>query len=84
MAEGTDITLYGVEWCPWVRRARNWLESHGLPYEWVVVPDAQWERQEVVAVSGQMEVPVIVVAHDGQRHVFLEETHPDLPGLLNL
>jgi len=37
-----------------------------------------------VAVSGQMEVPVIVVAHDGQRHVFLEETHPDLPGLLNL
>ena len=49
-----------------------------------LVPDAQWERQEVVAVSGQTEVPVIVVARDGRRHVFLEETHPELPGLLNL
>lgn len=84
MANPVEITLYGVDWCPWVRRARSWLDTHGLPYDWVRVPDAQWERHQVVEVSGQMEVPVIVVARDGKRHVFLEETHPELPGLLGI
>lgn len=79
-----EITLYGVTWCPWVRRAQNWLESHGLPFEWVLVPDAQWERKEVVEVSGQMEVPVILVRHEGKRHIFLEETHPELKTLLGV
>ena len=78
------ITLYGVTWCPWVRRARKWLESNGLQFAWVEVPDAQWERKEVVEVSGQMEVPVIVVEQAGKRHIFLDETNPELAALLEV
>ena len=84
MAKKAAITLYGVTWCPWVIRARNWLEANRFPYEWVQVPDAQWERREVVEASGQMEVPVIVVEQEGKRHVFLDETHPDLAMLLGV
>ena len=84
MDKKATITLYGVNWCPWVRRAKSWLEGNGLPYEWVQVPDAQRERREVMEVSGQMEVPVIVVERDGKRHIFLEETHPELATLLEV
>jgi glutaredoxin len=84
MDNTTTITLYGVNWCPWVRRAREWLEFHKLPFHWVQVPDSQRERQEVLEVSGQTEVPVIVVSHMGKRHIFLEESHPELRSLLGV
>lgn len=81
---GPRVTLYGVDWCPWVVKARRWLEGNGVDYRMVTVPDDQRERREVVEVSGQFEVPVIVVEDSGRKHVFLEETHPELPELLGL
>tara|TARA_B100001123_G_scaffold446071_1_gene599342 strand:- start:4528 stop:4779 length:252 start_codon:yes stop_codon:yes gene_type:complete len=76
--------LYGVEWCPWVRKARDWLDQHSIQYDWIIVPDRQSDRSEVIEISGQPEVPVIVVTSDDRQHIFLEETHPELSELLNI
>lgn len=82
--QSTKVTLYGVEWCPWVRKARNWLDQHCIQYDWRIVPDRQSDRSKVIEVSGQSEVPVIVVTSGNKQHIFLEETHPELGLLLNI
>lgn len=58
------LTLYQVEWCPYCHRVRQLLTEHGLTYTTVNVPALREERTELVAVSGQESVPVLV---DGER-----------------
>jgi glutaredoxin len=60
------LTLYQVEWCPYCHRVRQLLTEHGLTYTTVNVPARREERAELVAVSGQDTVPVLV---DGERVV---------------
>ncbi len=76
------VTLYSVNWCGWCHRARAWLGRHGIEFDEIEVPDFQPHRSEVIKVSGQMEVPVILVEIGGKRHVFLEESDPRLHALL--
>ena len=84
LGPGPSVTLYGVDWCPWVRQARMWLDGHGIEYDLVRVPDSAYERSEVLKESGQYLVPVIVVQADGGRHVFLDETDPKLGELMGV
>ncbi len=77
-------TLYGVDWCPWVRKARSWLDGNGIDYDMVRVPDFPRERSIVLQESDQYLVPVIVVQNDVERHVFLEETDRKLGELLRV
>ncbi len=85
-ASGTavTVTLYSVPWCGWCHRASAWLDRHGVDYEEVSVEDFQPMRSEVIAVSGQMEVPVIVVELGGERYTFLDETDQRLHELLGV
>ena len=82
--EQVNVTLYGVEWCPWVAKAKRWLDVHAVDYELVEVADFQPRRTEVLKASGQYEVPVIVVESSRGRHVFLDETDEDLSDLLGI
>ena len=79
-----NVTLYGVEWCPWVASAKRWLDIHAVDYELVEVADYQPRRTEVLKASGQYEVPVIVVESSRGRHVFLDETDEELAELLGV
>ena len=78
------VTLYSVSWCGWCDLARAWLDEHDVSYREIDVPDMQQERHEVLQVSGQLEVPVIVVEFDGQQHVFLDERNSELRQVLGL
>ena len=78
------VTLYAVSWCEWCHAARVWLERHGIEFHEIRVPDFQPHRSDVIEISGQMEVPVIVVEVGAERHVFLEETAPRLHELLGV
>lgn len=78
------VTLYSVDWCGWCHRARAWLDEHGVAYREIEVQDLQPERREVLEVSGQYEVPVILVELGSDRHVFLDELDPELPKILGL
>lgn len=53
------LTLYHVHWCPDCAEVRDKLDSLGLPYESVVVPDFRPMRKQVFEVSGQYFVPVL-------------------------
>ena len=79
-----EVTLYSVDWCGWCHLARAWLDEHAVSYREIEVPDLQQERHEVLEISGQLEVPVIVVERDGQRHVFLDEHNLELRQVLGL
>lgn len=54
------IKLYNASWCWYCQRVRDKLDELGLAYEAVEVPIRHSERTEVIAVSGQPSVPVLV------------------------
>ena len=54
------LKLYQVEWCPACHRVRQVMTELGLSYELVNVSADRDERDDVVAVSGQDGVPVLV------------------------
>src|SRR2546423_9632209 len=54
------IRLYHRWKCPWCAAARQAIENVGVEVELVEVPYPRPERVEVIAVSGQARVPVLV------------------------
>jgi glutaredoxin 3 len=54
------VRLYHRWKCPWCAAARQGIENVGAEVELVEVPYPRDERAEVLAVSGQSRVPVLV------------------------
>ncbi|HXN09465.1 MAG TPA: glutaredoxin family protein [Candidatus Acidoferrales bacterium] len=54
------ITLYNAEWCWYCQRVRKKLDELGLEYDVVEVPIRHSERKDVMRISGQSSVPVLV------------------------
>lgn len=54
------MRLYHRWKCPWCAAARQGIENVGAEVELVEVPYPREERVEVVALSGQARVPVLV------------------------
>jgi glutaredoxin 3 len=54
------MKLYNAQWCWYCQRVRRKLDELGLDYECVEVPIRHSERHEVMEVSGQSSVPVLV------------------------
>ena len=54
------MTLYHTEWCPECAEVRDKLEDLGIIYDNVIVSDFRPMRKEVMKVSGQSYVPVLV------------------------
>ena len=58
--EKPKIKLYNASWCWYCQRVREKLDELHLPYDVIEVPIRHSARKEVIAVSGQPEVPVLV------------------------
>jgi glutaredoxin 3 len=54
------MRLYHRWKCPWSAAARQGIENVGVDVELVEVPYPREERTEVLALSGQSRVPVLV------------------------
>ncbi len=54
------IKLYQFESCPYCTRVRAALEAKGIEYEKIEVPLEREERTELLRISGQIMVPVLV------------------------
>lgn len=63
-SDGVPIRLYHRWKCPWCAAARQGIENVGVEVELVEVPYPRDERVEVLAVSGQSRVPVLVDGDD--------------------
>lgn len=63
-SRGDTLKLYSLKTCPYCRMVIDKLTELDLEYEYIEVPANRAERHEVVKVSGQPLVPVLV---DGDR-----------------
>ncbi|MGH7709464.1 MAG: glutaredoxin family protein [Candidatus Dormibacteria bacterium] len=80
MGRPTEIILYQAEWCPYCARVRAKLTELLLDHRIVNVPRDHGSRHEVVAVSGQTSIPVMVdgdvtLDDDDDMIPYLEKTY---------
>jgi thioredoxin reductase (NADPH) len=74
MSSDTPITVYGASWCPDCRRAKQFLASHRIPYEWIDLEEFPERTVEVEARNdGKRIIPTIVFPDGG----FLAEPSND-------
>ncbi len=81
MAADRKVTLYTTEPCGFCRSAKSLLESRGVEYAEINLAKDPSGRAELVALTGQMTFPQIVV---GQRSIggFRELLEADRDGIL--
>jgi glutaredoxin 3 len=81
MAGDMNITLYTTDPCGFCRSAKSLLESRGVSYEEVNLAKDPDGRAELVALTGQMTFPQILV---GKRAIggFRELLEADREGVL--
>lgn len=73
------LKLYNLESCPYCQMVRRKLDELNLPYETVDVPGPHHLRAEVIRVSGQPLVPVLmdgdVILDDEEKIIKHLDTH---------
>ena len=81
MADATRVTLYTTEPCGFCRQAKALLRSRGVRYREVNLAKDPSGRADLVARTGQMTFPQIVV---GERAIggFRELIEADRAGVL--
>ena len=81
MADGEKITMYTTEPCGFCRQAKALLSSRGVVYDEVNLAKDPGGRADLVARTGQMTFPQIVV---GERAIggFRELLEADRAGVL--
>lgn len=79
--DGETIKLYTTDPCGFCRQAKALLESRGIEYEEVDLAKDESGRAELVALTGQLTFPQVVV---GRRAVggFRELVEADREGAL--
>lgn len=58
------VKVYSTPTCPYCKMAKEYLSGKKIPYQDIDVSRDQKAAEEMVKLSGQMGVPVIVI--DGQ------------------
>jgi glutaredoxin-like YruB-family protein len=56
-----EIKIYSTPTCPYCKRAKEYFSSKGVSYDDIDVSNNQTALEEMVKISGQMGVPVIVI-----------------------
>ena len=81
MAGDANITLYTTDPCGFCRSAKSLLENRGVPYEEINLAKDPDGRAELVALTGQMTFPQILI---GERAIggFRELLEADREGML--
>ena len=82
MADAKRVTLYTTEPCGFCRQAKALLQARGVVYEEVNLAKDPVGRSDLVAQTGQMTFPQIVV---GERSIggFRELLEADRAGVLD-
>ncbi len=82
MADENGVVVYTTEPCGFCRQAKALLESRGIAYEEVNLSKDPQGRADLVALTGQMTFPQVVV---GRRAIggFRELLEADRDGALS-
>lgn len=55
------VTIYSTPTCPYCNQAKEFFKENKIKYEEIDVSEDQAKAQEMIKISDQMGVPVIVV-----------------------
>ena len=66
-----NIKVYSTPTCPYCIRAKNYLKEHNIPFQDIDVASDENGLAEMIKISGQMGVPVILI--DGNIIVGFEQ-----------
>jgi glutaredoxin 3 len=82
MSDATTVTLYTTEPCGFCRQAKALLTARGVAYEEVNLAKDPVGRSELVALTGQLTFPQILI---GKRAIggFRELIEADRGGVLD-
>jgi glutaredoxin-like YruB-family protein len=75
-----EITIYTTPTCPWCHKAKAWFRDKKIRYKEIDVTSDRSGAEEMVRISGQTGVPVIVVGSEvivGFRESRLNEIFKD-------
>lgn len=61
---GGSVKVYSTKTCPHCVRAKEYLEDKNIEFEEIDVSEDQEKAREMVDLTGQMGVPVLVI--DGE------------------
>ncbi len=59
-----EVTIYTTPTCPWCHRTKAWLRDKKVRYKEIDVTTDKQGLEEMVRISGQTGVPVIVVGNE--------------------
>jgi len=59
-----QVTMYSTPSCHFCHAAREFFKANNIPYEDIDVAENSEKRKEMVALTGQMGVPVIKIGDD--------------------
>jgi glutaredoxin-like YruB-family protein len=59
-----EVTIYTTPTCPWCHRTKAWMRDKKIRYREVDVTTDKKGLEEMVRISGQTGVPVIVVGEE--------------------
>ena len=56
-----EVKVYSTPTCPYCKKAKEYLNSKSISYKDIDVSSNKAAADEMVKISGQMSVPVIVI-----------------------
>lgn len=57
-----QLTLFGADWCPDCRRAKSYLDDHGINYLFIDVDEHNWATEKVESINnGKRIIPTILL-----------------------
>ncbi len=59
-----DIKVYSTPTCPYCKMVKEFLSSKSVEYQDIDVSVSQESLDEMISVSGQMGVPVVVIGDE--------------------
>ncbi len=80
-----QVTIYSTHTCGFCKLEKMWLDEQGVVYINYFVDEDHTKAHEMIEKSGQMGVPVTVVAQtDGSEELVVGFDRPRLANLLGL
>lgn len=55
-----DIKMYGADWCGDTIRAKQYLEAHNVPFQYIDLVAQPDEKETAKHISGNYRIPVLL------------------------
>lgn len=78
------VTVYSTHTCPFCKMEKEWLAAKGVAFTDVFVDDDPAAAEAMITKTGQMSVPVTVVAREGKEDVVVGFDQKRLAALLGV